>query len=99
MMEERHYAFFQNRDCEYSYRFFENKDCKYFPCHKGLADFNCLFCYCPLYALGRGCGGNFRYTENGIKDCSGCLFPHRRENYDRVIARFMEIVKKMQEGE
>ena len=48
---------------------------------------------------GRGCGGNFRYTENGIKDCSGCLFPHRRENYDRVIARFMEIVKKMQEGE
>ena len=48
---------------------------------------------------GRGCGGNFRYTENGIKDCSGCLFPHRRENYDRVTARFMEIVKKMQEGE
>lgn len=84
MMEERHYAFFQNRDCEY------------FPCHatKHPEDFNCLFCYCPLYALGRGCGGNFRYTENGIKDCSGCLFPHRRENYDRVIARFMEIVKK-----
>lgn len=84
MMEERHYAFFQNRDCEY------------FPCHatKHPEDFNCLFCYCPLYALGRGCGGNFRYTENGIKDCSGCLFPHRRENYDRVTARFMEIVKK-----
>ena len=89
MMEERHYAFFQNRDCEY------------FPCHetKHPEDFNCLFCYCPRYALGRGCGGNFRYTENGIKDCSGCLFPHRRENYDRVTARFMEIVKKMQEGE
>ena len=89
MMEERHYAFFQNRDCEY------------FPCHatKHPEDFNCLFCYCPLYALGRGCGGTFRYTENGIKDCSGCLFPHRRENYDRVTARFMEIVKKMQEGE
>lgn len=84
MMEERHYAFFQNRDCEY------------FPCHetKHPEDFNCLFCYCPLYALGRGCGGNFRYTEAGIKDCSGCLFPHRRENYDRVTARFMEIVKK-----
>ena len=45
MMEERHYAFFQNRDCEY------------FPCHetKHPEDFNCLFCYCPLYALGRGC--------------------------------------------
>ena len=37
MMEERHYAFFQNRDCEY------------FPCHatKHPEDFNCLFCYCP----------------------------------------------------
>ena len=59
-MEERHYAFFQNRDCEY------------FPCHatKHPEDFNCLFCYCPLYALGRGCGGNFRYTEAGIKDLS-----------------------------
>ena len=40
-MSEKHYSFFQNRECEY------------FPCHKG-ADpetFNCLFCYCPLYAL------------------------------------------------
>ena len=87
--EGKHFSFFQNTQCEF------------FPCHKTghPGDFSCLFCYCPLYALGRGCGGNFRYTENGIKDCSGCLFPHRRENYDRVIARFMEIVKKMQEGE
>ena len=52
-----------------------------------------------LVRISGGCGGNFRYTEAGIKDCSGCLFPHRRENYDRVTARFMEIVKKMQEGE
>lgn len=34
---------------ENSHRFFENRECKYFPCHKGLEDFNCLFCYCPLY--------------------------------------------------
>ena len=56
MMEERHYAFFQNRDCEY------------FPCHetKHPEDFNCLFCYCPLYALGKDCGGNFRYTQTGM---------------------------------
>ena len=40
--EAKHYAFFQNRDCEY------------FPCHKvkDEENFNCLFCYCPLYALG-----------------------------------------------
>ena len=34
-MEERHYAFFQNRDCEY------------FPCHETQhpENFKCLFCY------------------------------------------------------
>ena len=78
---ERHYAFFQNRDCEF------------FPCHEGVAeaDFNCLFCYCPLYALGEGCGGAFRYTESGIKSCEDCGFPHKRENYDALLARFGEI--------
>lgn len=83
-MSERHYAFFQNRECEY------------FPCHTGAdkENFNCLFCYCPLYALGRSCGGAFRYTGD-IKDCSNCLFPHRRENYDRITARFQEIVERM----
>ena len=47
------------------YDFFQNSECEYFPCHKG-ADpktFSCLFCYCPLYALGENCGGNFRYPE------------------------------------
>lgn len=77
----KHYAFFQNRQCEF------------FPCHKtdDPDNFNCLFCYCPLYALGKGCGGAFRYTEEGVKDCSGCAFPHRRDHYDRVIARFQDI--------
>ena len=86
---------------ECAYSFTQHRTCEFFPCHKTShpEDFNCLFCYCPLYALGRGCGGNFRYTQAGIKDCSGCLFPHRRENYDRVNERFLEIVKKMQECE
>ena len=47
---------------ENSYRFFENKDCKYFPCHQGLTDFNCLFCYCPMYQL-PACPGNPSYLE------------------------------------
>ena len=87
MSEERHYAFFQNRECEF------------FPCHKGAdeADFNCLFCYCPLYALGRRCGGNFCYPESGVMDCSNCRFPHRRENYDRINERFQEIVELTRE--
>ena len=40
---------------------FTNRACEYFPCHEGVepGSFNCLFCYCPLYALGTACGGNF----------------------------------------
>lgn len=81
------------------YDFFQNTQCEYFPCHAG-ADretFSCLFCFCPLYALGEKCDGNFRYTEGGIKDCSACLRPHKRENYDdicRCMAKVLEMAKK-----
>ena len=80
-------------DCLPGFSFFQNRACPYFPCHQAgrAEEFNCLFCYCPLYALGKGCGGAFRYTEEGVKDCSSCAFPHRRDNYDRVIARFQDI--------
>lgn len=81
------------------YDFFQNKECEYYPCHPG-ADpetFSCLFCYCPLYALGKKCGGNCSFTESGIKDCSGCLVPHRRENYGRIIARFGELCEMIKE--
>ena len=75
------------------YDFFQNRACQYFPCHKGAdaENFSCLFCYCPLYALGRRCGGAFRYTPSGVKDCSRCAFPHKRENYDAVLERYAEI--------
>ena len=77
-----------------NYDFFQHKECEYFPCHSG-ADpetFSCLFCYCPLYALGEHCGGCFTYTENGIKDCSNCLRPHRRENYDQMQSQMKEVI-------
>ena len=82
-----------------NYDFFQNTKCEYFPCHKG-ADpkkFSCLFCYCPLYPLGENCGGHFTYTENGIKDCSGCLRPHRRENYEEItqeMSKVLELARK-----
>ena len=72
---------------ENSHCFFENKECKYFPCHKGLEDFNCLFCYCPLSSR-ENCPGNPRYVEKEgrtIKVCTNCIFPHQPENYDSVI--------------
>ena len=81
------------------YKYFQNKECEYFPCHEGVGceNFSCLFCYCPLYALGDRCGGSFTYTENGIKDCSRCLKPHCAENYDKIMEKMgevMELAKK-----
>lgn len=77
------------------YDFFQNKQCEYFPCHKTEHpdEFSCLFCYCPLYALGKNCGGNFSFTTEGIKDCSKCLLPHRRENYKYVCSKIREIME------
>ena len=77
---------------------FSNTDCEYFPCHEGgdSFEFNCLFCYCPLYTLGKRCGGAFRYAKNGIKDCSACVFPHLPENYGIITARFPELVDLIQ---
>ena len=71
------------------FSFFSNRACEYFPCHsKGDPEnFNCMFCYCPLYPLGENCGGNFRYLSNGYKDCSNCLVPHRRESYGYIIEK------------
>ena len=72
--------------------FFENWECEYFPCHKGLEQFNCLFCYCPLYERER-CPGKPEYIElNGakIKSCENCVFPHQPDNYDVM----MQLLKK-----
>lgn len=73
--------------------FFSHTECEYFPCHStdNPQDFNCLFCYCPLYALGERCGGAYSYTEKGIKDCSQCPFPHDRSNYSAIVSRFTDI--------
>ena len=76
-----------------SSRFFQNRACEYFPCHERIPEeeFNCLFCFCPLYTLGKRCDGNWRYTEKGTKSCRECTFPHQRENYEQMISRFDEI--------
>ena len=81
----------------FDHSYFCNRACEYFPCHKGADpdNFNCLFCFCPLYALGDRCGGQFVYLDNGCKDCSRCLFPHLRENYQAVLARYQDILSVM----
>lgn len=72
-----------------SSRFFENRECEYYPCHKGVDECNCLFCYCPFYSWLK-CPGENHYIKgrsgNMIKVCTDCSFPHRPENYDKIIA-------------
>ena len=73
---------------ENSHAFFANTSCRYYPCHKGLSEMNCLFCYCPLYGM-NPCPGSPEFIESHgrrIKSCAGCTFPHRAENYEKIIA-------------
>ncbi|MBQ4037393.1 MAG: metal-binding protein [Clostridia bacterium] len=72
--------------------YFKNTECEYFPCHQLEGDdFNCMFCCCPLYALGAACGGNFTYTDKGVKDCSACTKPHGKDGYEYVSARLRAV--------
>ena len=85
-----------------SYKYFKNQSCEYMPCHKGMdgKDFNCLFCYCPMNRYD-DCLGTPQYItmENGsnIKDCSNCVFPHKAENYDKIIKFLSHKAKSINE--
>jgi len=82
-----------------NFKFFQHSACEYFPCHqvKDCDNFNCLFCYCPLYALGKECGGDFIYTEKGIKNCIHCTYPHQKENYDGVLEKVMILINRIKQ--
>lgn len=91
------------------HRFYQNKGCKYFPCHDLIesdlskALFNCMFCYCPLYALGDDCGGNFKINKSKdgklIKDCSDCVLPHRPEMYEYINQKLGELELNLKDDE
>ena len=70
------------------YQFFSHKQCEYYPCHD-LEEINCLFCFCPLYTLGKECGGNYQYIGD-VKDCSQCLVPNQKRNYEYMIKKMKE---------
>ena len=78
-----------------NYSFFSNKKCEYFPCHKvsdeiAEKDFNCLFCYCPLY-LKEKCPGNPVYfvTANG----ENVLFHTGRQIMKRCLSALCQKMK------
>ncbi|MGL4402297.1 MAG: cysteine-rich small domain-containing protein [Fusobacteriaceae bacterium] len=82
-----------------NYKFFNNSKCEFFPCHETAKpeEFNCLFCYCPLYMMEERCGGNFKYTPHGIKDCSNCILPHVKDvGYDHVQKKMMDVIELVQ---
>ena len=77
------------------FAFYTNKECEYYPCHpvpEG-TEFNCLFCYCPLYLV-PDCGGDFTRLGDGNKDCSRCLLPHDPDRYDQVVRTLQKKVFK-----
>lgn len=83
-------------------RFFRNVGCEYFPCHEAPAEeFNCLFCYCPLYH--GECPGEPRFARTkgagtkdaGVKDCSACLYPHDAGHYEEIV---MLLVSRLSGG-
>ena len=84
-----------NKKSEANYKFFQHNECEFFPCHKVIDNnnFNCLFCYCPLYMLKDKCGGNFQYTKNGMKDCSNCTVPHGKGGYDHVMSKMIDVIR------
>ena len=75
---------------------YQNTDCRYFPCHDTVPreDFNCLFCYCPLYFI--ECDGNY-VMENYGKDCSKCTRNHDKDSWKFIVSRlrtYMDIKVK-----
>lgn len=77
------------------YKFNQNLKCEFFPCHQGVepSEFNCLFCYCPLYLLKDACGGDF-IINNGIKDCSNCVKPHDQESYPYIMSMMKVVIER-----
>ena len=78
-----------------SERFFSNRECRFFPCHDGIeeSEFNCLFCYCPLYFEGKDCGGDFQIRD-GIKSCINCTRPHRASGFDEISSVLRDHIRK-----
>lgn len=75
-------------DVSFNWKWFRNDECEFFPCHHFVDydNFNCKFCFCPLYRF-EDCGGNPTILQNGVRDCSGCTYPHDKRNHDEIIRR------------
>jgi Zn-finger protein len=71
--------------------------CKFFPCHKGInpEDFDCTFCYCPIYPCGiKETGGKWITGNSGdaIWDCTGCNIIHRKDVVKKIKSKIRDII-------
>mgnify|MGYP000338004022 CR=1 FL=1 len=76
------------------YKFFSHTACEFYPCHDmPEGELNCLFCFCRCIAWVANAGATSATWASGgdIKDCSACTVPHRRENYDYIMAQFERV--------
>ena len=79
------------------FAFYTNKECEYYPCHpvpEG-TEFNCLFCYCPLYMLGRKCGETSPIWKAASRTVASAWYPTAGRTMDllptvsrRLLARW-----------
>ena len=47
--------------------------------------------------MGEECGGNFKYTPHGIKDCSNCNLPHIKEvGYAHIQKKMLDVIERVQ---
>ncbi len=70
------------------------KNASIFPATKGRTGIISTACSAIVRFMcwGDRCGGKFSYLPNGYKDCSKCLYPHLRENYEKITGRYSEIL-------
>jgi len=84
---------YPNREYLFSYNYFENHNCCFYPCHPdSIYGHNCMFCRCPLYHDDDCIGiknGDGVMLDNGIKDCSQCVYPHEYKNAE-YLSNYME---------
>lgn len=63
------------------FKFYQNNQCEYFPCHNieksEEKDFNCLFCYYPLYLI-EDCGGNYKYLDTIINKLTKLIYNNKK---------------------
>lgn len=80
-----------------SYKVFTNRQCDYYPCHTGVkGQYNCMFCYCPLYTY-KNCGGDYVLFK-GMKDCTNCIIPHSGEDGWEMIQNKLEEIYEENKG-